>query len=174
MSFVATADDIDDDDLSIFEGGVENIGNKFLIIDGVPDNVDVVVLAVDIDNGLEASIFVISRFGDMFEFINAFMVFCNLPSVFVDGEEVLGADAVCGMFSFNDDDGNSDNDDVSGGELWSQKKPVSFSWGNNCLPRISENSNSTAITKLGDKYATNSNIRLLSAIFGYKLICQKK
>ena len=97
LSFFTTADDIDDSNLSIFEGGVENIGDKFLIIDGVDDNVDVVVLAVDIDNGLEASIFVISRFGDMFEFIDTFMVFCNLPSVFVDGEEVLGADAVCGM-----------------------------------------------------------------------------
>ncbi len=60
----------------------------------VKDNVDVVVLAVDIVDGLEASIFVISCFGDMFEFIVAFMVFCNLPSVFVDGEEVLGANAV--------------------------------------------------------------------------------
>ena len=97
LSFFRTADDIDDGDLSIFEGGVENIGDEFLIIDGVNNNVDVVVLAVDIDYGLEASIFVISCFGDMFEFINAFMVFCNLPSVFVDGEEVLGADAVCGM-----------------------------------------------------------------------------
>ena len=63
----------------------------------VKDNVDVVVLAVDIVDGLEASIFVISCFGDMFEFIDAFMVFCNLPSVFVDGEEVLSANAVCGM-----------------------------------------------------------------------------
>ena len=97
LSFFATADDIDDGDLSIFEGGVENIGNEFSIIDGVDDNAVVVVSAVDIDDGLEASIFVISRFGDMFEFINAFMVFCNLPSVFVDGEEVLGADAVRGM-----------------------------------------------------------------------------
>jgi hypothetical protein len=97
LSFFATADDIDDGNLSIFKGGIENIGNKFLIIDGVPDNVDIVVLAVDIDNGLEASIFVISRFGDMFEFIDAFVDFCNLPSVFVDGEEVLGANAVRGM-----------------------------------------------------------------------------
>ncbi len=97
MSFFATADDIDDGDLSIFGGGVENIGDEFLIIDGVPNNVDVVVSAVDIDDGLEASIFVISSFGDMFEFIDAFVDFCNLPSVFVDGEEVLGADAVCGM-----------------------------------------------------------------------------
>jgi hypothetical protein len=97
LSFFTTADDIDDSNLSIFEGGVENIGDKFLIIDGVDDNVDVVVLAVDIDNGLEESIFVISRFGDMFEFIDTFMVFCNLPSVFVDGEEVLGVNAVCGM-----------------------------------------------------------------------------
>ena len=99
LSFFATADDIDDGDLSIFEGGVENNGDKFLIIDGVPNNVDVVVLAVDINNGLEASIFDISRFGDMFEFIDAIVVLCNLPSVFVDGEEVLQADAVCGMFS---------------------------------------------------------------------------
>ncbi len=86
----------------------------------------------------------------MFEFINAIVVLCNLPSVFVDGEEVLGANAVCGMFSFDDNDGNDNDNGVSGGELWSQKKPVSFSWGNNCLPRFSENSNSTAtaITKL--------------------------
>ena len=86
----------------------------------------------------------------MFEFIDAIVVFCNLPSVFVDGEEVLGADAVCGRFSLNDNDGDGDGNDngVSGGELWSQKKPVSFSWGNNCLPRFSENSNSTAITEL--------------------------
>ncbi len=97
MSFFMTADDIDDGDLFIFEGGVENIGDKFSIIDGVNDNVVAVVSAIDIDDGLEASIFVISRFGDMFEFINAFMVFCNLPSLFGDGEVVLGADAVCGM-----------------------------------------------------------------------------
>jgi hypothetical protein len=121
LSFFATADDIDDGNLSIFEGGVENIGDKFLIIDGVPDNVDVVVLAVDIDDGLKASNFVISRFGDMFEFIDTFMVFCNLPSVFVDGEEVLGADAVCGMFSFDDNNGDGNDNGVSGGELWSQK-----------------------------------------------------
>ncbi len=99
LSFFATADDIDDGDLSIFEGGVENNSNEFLIVDKVPDNVDVVVTAVDIDDGLEASIFDISRFGNMFEFINAIVVLCNLPSVFVDGEEVLQADAVCGMFS---------------------------------------------------------------------------
>ncbi len=99
MSFFVTADDIDDGDLSIFEGGVENNGDKFLIIDEVPDKVDIVVTAVDINDGLEASIFDISRFGDMFEFINAIVVLCNLPSVFVDGEEVLGADAVRGMFS---------------------------------------------------------------------------
>jgi hypothetical protein len=148
LSFFATADDIDDGNLSIFEGGVENNDDEFLIIDGVPDNVDIVVLAIDIDDGLEASICVISRFGDMFEFIDAIMVFCNLPYVFVDGEEVLGADADFGMFSFVDDDGDGNDDGVSGGELWSQKKPVSFSWGDNCLPRFSENSNSTAITKL--------------------------
>ena len=97
MSLFMTADDIDDGDLSIFEGGVENIGNEFSIIDGVDDNVVVVVSAVDINDGLEASIFVISRFGDMFEFIDAFMFFCNLPSLFVDGEVVLGANAVRGM-----------------------------------------------------------------------------
>jgi hypothetical protein len=99
LSFFATADDIDDGDLSIFEGGVENNGDEFLIVNEVPDKVDVVVTAVDIDDGLEASIFDISRFGDMFEFIDAIVVLCNLPSVFVDGEEVLRADAVCGMFS---------------------------------------------------------------------------
>ncbi len=99
LSFFATADDIDDGDLSIFEEGVENNGDKFLIVDKVPDKVDVVVTAVDIDDGLEASIFDISRFGNMFEFIDAIVVLCNLPSVFVDGEEVLRANAVCGMFS---------------------------------------------------------------------------
>ncbi len=112
---------IDDGNLSIFEGRVENNGDKFLIIDGVPDNVDVVVSAVNINDGLEASIFVISCFGNMFEFIDAIVVFFNLPSVFVDGEEVLGADAARGMFSFNGDDGNGDDDGVSRGELWSQK-----------------------------------------------------
>jgi hypothetical protein len=80
LSFFVTANDIDDGNLSIFEGGVENNGDKFLIIDGVPDNVDVVVSAVDIDDGLEASIFDISRFGDMFEFVDAIVVLCNLPS----------------------------------------------------------------------------------------------
>jgi hypothetical protein len=95
--FFMTADDIDDSDLFIFEGGVENIDDEFSIIDGVNDNVVVVVSAVDIDNGLEASIFAISRFGDMFEFNNVFMVFCNLPSLFVGGEVLLGADAVHGM-----------------------------------------------------------------------------
>ncbi len=119
LSFFATADDINDGDLSIFEGRVENNSNKFLIIDGVPDNVDVVVLAVDIDDGLAVSIFDISPFGDMFEFINAIMVLCNLLSVFLDGEEVLGANAVCGMFSFDNDDGDGDDNGVSGGELWS-------------------------------------------------------
>ncbi len=99
LSFFATADDINDGDLSIFKGGVENNGDEFLIIDKVPDKVDIVVTAVNIDNGLEASIFDIFRFGDMFEFINAIVVLCNLPSVFVDGEKVLRADAVCGMFS---------------------------------------------------------------------------
>ncbi len=83
--------------MSVFKGGVENIGNEFLIIDGVDDNIDVVVSAININDGLKASTFVISCFGDMFEFIEAFMVHCNLPSVFVDGEEVLGANAVCGM-----------------------------------------------------------------------------
>ncbi len=99
LSFFVTADDIDDSDLSIFEGGVENNSDEFLIVDEVSDKVDVVVTAIDIDDGLEASIFDISRFGDMFEFIDTIMVLCNLPSVFVDGEEVLRADAVCGMFS---------------------------------------------------------------------------
>ena len=121
LSFFATADDIDDGDLSIFEGGVENNGDGFFIVDEVPDKVDIVVTAVDIDDGLEASIFDISRFGDMFEFINAIVVLCNLPSVFVDGEEVLSANAVCGMFSFNNDDGNGDDKGVRWGELWSQK-----------------------------------------------------
>ena len=119
LSFFVTADDIDDGDLSIFEGGVENNGNEFLIVDKVPDKVNVVVTADDIDDGLEASIFDISRFGDMFEFIDTIVVLCNLPSVFVDGEEVLGADAVCGMFSFDNDDGDGNGDGVSGGELWS-------------------------------------------------------
>ena len=97
LSFFMTKDDIDDGNLCIFEGGVENIGDKFSIIDGVNNNVVVVVLAVNIDDGLKASIFVISRIGDMFEFIDAFMVLCNLPSLFVDGEVVLGANAVRGM-----------------------------------------------------------------------------
>jgi hypothetical protein len=92
-----TSDDIDDGDLFIFVGGVENIDDECSIIDGVDDNVVVVVSAVDIDDGLEASIFAISRFGDMFEFNDAFMVFCNLPSLFVGGEVLLGADAVLGM-----------------------------------------------------------------------------
>ncbi len=99
LSFFTTADDIDDGNLSIFEGGVENNGDEFLIIDEVPDKVDVVVKAADIPDGLKASIFDISRFGDMFEFIDAIVVLRNLPSVFVDGEEVLGTDAICGMFS---------------------------------------------------------------------------
>ena len=73
LSFFTTADDINDGNLSIFKGGVENIGNKFLIIDGADDNVNIVVSAVDSDDELEASIFVISRFGDMFEFIDTFM-----------------------------------------------------------------------------------------------------
>ena len=51
----------------------------------------------------------------------------DLPSVFVDGEEVLRADAVCGMFS-DDDDGSGDYNGVSGGgELWCQKKTELFS-----------------------------------------------
>jgi hypothetical protein len=58
----------------------------------------------------------------MFEFINAIMVFCNLPSVFVDDEEVLGANAVRGMFSFDDNNGNNNDNGMSGGELWSRKK----------------------------------------------------
>ena len=99
LSFFATADDIDDGDLTIFEGGVENNGDEFLIVEEVPDKVDVVVTAVDIDDGLEASILDISRFGDMFAFIDAIVVLRDLLSVFVDGEEVLRADAVCGMFS---------------------------------------------------------------------------
>ncbi len=108
--------------MSIFEGGVENNGDEFLIIDRVPKNVDVVVSAVNIDDGLEALIFDISRFGNMFEFIDAIMVLCNLPSVFVDGEEVLGADGVRGMFSFDDDDGDGDNNGVSGGGSCGLKK----------------------------------------------------
>ncbi len=36
LSFFATADDIDDGDLSIFEGGVENNGNEFLIVNEYP------------------------------------------------------------------------------------------------------------------------------------------
>jgi hypothetical protein len=99
LSFFVTADDIDNGVLSIFEGGVENNGDKFLILDEVPNKVDVIVTAVKIDDGLEASIFDISRFGDMFEFIDAIVVLCNLLSVFVDGEAVLRADAVCSMFS---------------------------------------------------------------------------
>ena len=75
LSFFATADDIDDGDLTIFEGGVENNGDEFLIVDEVPDKVDVVVTAVDIDDGLEASILDISRFGDMFAFIDAILFF---------------------------------------------------------------------------------------------------
>ncbi len=126
LSFFATADDINDSDLSIFKGGIENIGDEFLIIDEVPDNVDVVVLAVDIDDRLEASIFDISRFGDMFEFIDAIVVLCNLPSVFVDGEEVLGANAVRSMFSFDDDDGDGDEDGVSGGGVVVSKKKKLF------------------------------------------------
>jgi hypothetical protein len=97
LSFFMTADDIDDGDLFIFEGGVENINDEFSIIDGVDDNVVVVVSAVDINDGLEASTFAISRFSNMFEFNNVFMVFCNLPSLFVGGEVLLGADAVRGM-----------------------------------------------------------------------------
>jgi hypothetical protein len=94
LSFFMTADDIDGFNLFIFEGGVENIDNKFLIIDGVDDNVVIVVLAINIDDRLEASIFVISRFDYMFEINDAFMVFCNLSSLFVGGEVLLGADAV--------------------------------------------------------------------------------
>ena len=75
LSFFATADDINDGDLTIFEGGVENNGDEFLIVDEVPDKVDVVVTAVDIDDGLEASILDISRFGDMFAFIDAILFF---------------------------------------------------------------------------------------------------
>jgi hypothetical protein len=58
----------------------------------------------------------------MFEFIDAIMVFCNLPYVFVDGAEVLGADADFGMFSFDDNNGDGDDDGVSRGELLSRKK----------------------------------------------------
>ena len=147
LSFFATADDIDDGDLTIFEGGVENNGDEFLIVDEVPDKVDVVVTAVDIDDGLEASILDISRFGDMFAFIDAIVVLRDLPSVFVDGEEVLRADAVCGMFS-DDDDGSGDYNGVSGGGVVVSKKKVSFSRGDNCLLQFRENSNSTAITEL--------------------------
>ncbi len=76
LSFFATADDIDAGDLSIFEGGVENNGDGFFIVDEVPDKVDVVVTVVDIDDGLKASILDISRFGDMFKFIKAIVFFC--------------------------------------------------------------------------------------------------
>ena len=71
----------------------------------------------------------------------------DLPSVFVDGEEVLRADAVCGMFS-DDDDGSGDYNGVSGGGSCGVKKKRSFSRGNNCLLQFCENSNSTAITEL--------------------------
>ena len=128
LSFFATADDIDDGDLTIFEGGVENNGDEFLIVDEVPDKVDVVVTAVDIDDGLEASILDISRFGDMFAFIDAIVVLRDLPSVFVDGEEVLRADAVCGMFS-DDDDGSGDYNGVSGGGVVVSKKNGAFLGG---------------------------------------------
>ena len=74
LSFFMTADDIDDGNLFFFKGKVENIGDDFLIIDGVNENVVDVVLAVDIDGGLVASIFVISCSGGMFEFIDVFMV----------------------------------------------------------------------------------------------------
>ena len=74
LSFFMTADDIDDGGLFIFKGGVENIGDNFLIIDGFDENVVDVVLAIDINNGLVASIFVISCFGGLFKFIDAFMV----------------------------------------------------------------------------------------------------
>ncbi len=75
LSFFAMADDIDDGNLSIFEGGVENNGNEFLIVDEVPDKVDVVITAVDIDKGLEVLILDISRFGVMFAFIDAILFF---------------------------------------------------------------------------------------------------
>jgi hypothetical protein len=57
LSFFMTVDDIDDVDLFIFEGGVENIDGKLWIINGIDDNVVVVVLAVDTDDGPEASFF---------------------------------------------------------------------------------------------------------------------
>ena len=97
LSFFMTVDDIDDVDLFIFEGSVENIDGKLWIINGIDDNVVVVVLAVDTDDGPEASFFSISRFGDMFEFNDMFMVFCNLPSLFVGGKVLFGTDAVRGM-----------------------------------------------------------------------------
>jgi hypothetical protein len=78
LEFFMTTDDINDGNLFIFEGGVENIDDECSIIDGVDDYVVVVILAVDIDNGLKTSIFAISRFGNMFEFNDVFMVFCNL------------------------------------------------------------------------------------------------
>ena len=52
----------------------------------------------------------------------------DLPSVFVDGEEVLRADAVCGMFS-DDDDGSGDYNGVSGGGVVVSKKGELFSGG---------------------------------------------
>ncbi len=58
----------------------------------------------------------------MFEFINAIVVLCNLPSVFVDGEEMLRADGVRGMFSFNDDNGDGNNDGMSRGGSCGLKK----------------------------------------------------
>ena len=123
MSFFITADDIDDGDLFIFEGGVKNIN----VVD---NNVVVIVSAVDIDDRLEASIFAISRFGDMFEFNGEFMVFCNLPSLFVGGEVLLGTNAVCGMVmcsalttTMTTATTMATTTAWAGGGLWSQKEP---------------------------------------------------
>ena len=181
LSFFMTADDIDDGNLFIFEGGVENINDEFSIIDGVDDNVVVVVSAVDINDGLEASTFAISRFSNMFEFNDVFMVFCNLPSLFVGGEVLLDANNVLGMVmcSALTTTMTTMTTAWAGEGCGLEKKPVSCSQGgfNNCLCLFSENSNSTTITKLttaDDPYATNSNVRHILTIFGYKLIRQKE
>ena len=91
----------------------------------------------------------------------------DLPSVFVDGEEVLRADAVCGMFS-DDDDGSGDYNGVSGGGSCGVKKKRSFSRGNNCLLQFCENSNSTAITEL-----TTAGVRRNITIYN-SYVCDSK
>ena len=181
LSFFMTTDDIDYGDLFIFKGGVENINDECSIIDEVDDDVDVVILAVDINDGLKVSSFAISCFGDMFEFNKAFMVFCNLPSLFVGGEVLLDANNVLGMVmcSALTTTMTTMTTAWAGEGCGLEKKPVSCSQGgfNNCLCLFSENSNSTTITKLttaDDPYATNSNVRHILTIFGYKLIRQKE